>query len=229
MAHDPEQEERDRKTGLRRILDAIDQVSRRLDVVSSEVHRLHDRIDALESASRNRDPVPAVVDTDVLRTAVRQAVDALEVPSTVDDLQALVTTALSVLPAPRLDEGLVAAAVRDAVGTLAVDLSPVLDALADVEHRLPELAGRTEQPAVAAVEPDEDRLDADVVLDIVRRTVAASHRALVTQLRDLLAETGRVAPAGNGTTPGDQATLDAVALDVEAIRRAIERAGGTTR
>lgn len=109
-------------------------------------------------------------------------------------------------------------------------LARVLAAIADVSTRL---AGA--EVELARLHERLDRLDATVHFDIpadevpsgdgvasldhVRRTVAASHRALATQLaamvEELRAENAR--------------ELQEVALDVEAIRRAIERAGGATR
>lgn len=62
-------------------------------------------------------------------------------------------------------------------------------------------------------------LQGEESLDHARRTVEASHRALVTQLQAML----------DALADEQSRQLRDIALDVEAIRRAIERAGGSTR
>ncbi len=284
----PSQAEQDRRSGLSRVLEAIAAVQASLDATGRDLAALRERVAALEAGGpglaagavddlvdRVADavaarPVRAVVDPAALRAAVAAAVAEADVPSTAEHVQALVTTALSVLPAPVVDVEGLARALRTGPGRIgggtdeAVDLGPVVEAVdalrrdvaagpgegweATVAQALTRALG-SDAPAGGStgesgpvLDPGEvadlvvRRLGDDlalatggaiggqeVLVDLVRRTVAASHRALVAQLGTLL-------DGIQDRLAGDQAAMvSSLSMDVEAIRRAIERAGGSTR
>lgn len=242
-------------SGLAQILSALATIEQRLGDNQAEVRRLHDRLDAMEAG------LAAVV-----RDAVRDALADLDLPSSTDHVQAIIATALSVLPAPKVDEEAVASIVRESVATTApvVDLQPVLDAIHAHEPTIDvmpivdavrsgvaqlgarfDAAGFDAEHVAAAVLAGLD--DASLTsegdgsasdLSVVRRTVAASHRALLTQLRTMLDEYRTAVRTDTSQelderrvgerSPGEH-LIEAAARDIEAVRRAIERAGGETR
>lgn len=163
-------EERDRRTGLTRVLQAIAAVERRVEANRSELARVHERLDRLEAA--RRDPVPAIVDLGEIRRTVTEALDTLDPDAVAEAVRSRVIDELSV-------------ATGGAIG------------------------------------------GQEVLVEAVRRAVEASHRVMIRQLTALLAE--RFAELRHELGEEQAATLREVSLDVEAIRRAIERAGGATR
>lgn len=183
-------EEQDRRSGLLRVLESIRGVADQVTDLRAAVAELSDRVDRLETSVGTTAAAPLPIDISELRRTVQAAVAQLDVPTTADQVQALVNTALSVIPPPRVDDEAVARAVRSAVGALPtakVDLGPVLDAVGRHEQSLSALAGATDLRAVR----DElatlaDNLDVRAVRDRLGAVASADDVAhLYTELTRL--------------------------------------------